>query len=68
MNFGKGIHWQFLFFQGSSTSKLNYIHNNPVSEYWQLSDEPCDYKYSLAKYYVRNEKNFLFLKDLWEVI
>ena len=57
-----------LFSREVALQKLNYIHNNPVSEYWQLSDEPCDYKYSSAKYYVRNEKNFLFLKDLWEVI
>ena len=48
--------------------KLKYIHNNPLSEHWQLAKDPCDYKYSSAKYYELNEKNFSFLKDLWEVI
>lgn len=47
--------------------KLKYIHNNPLAEHWQLAMHPCDYKYSSAKYYELNEKNFSFLKDLWEV-
>jgi REP element-mobilizing transposase RayT len=47
--------------------KLKYIHNNPLAEHWQLAKHPCDYKYSSAKYYELNEKNFSFLKDLWEV-
>ena len=57
-----------LFTRKVALQKLNYIHNNPVAEYRQLAKEPCDYKYSSAKYYERNEKNFSFLKDLWEVI
>lgn len=48
--------------------KLRYIHNNPLAEHWQLVKDPCDYEYSSARYYELNEKNFLFLKDLWEVI
>jgi REP element-mobilizing transposase RayT len=48
--------------------KLKYIHNNPLAEHWQLARHPCDYKYSSAKYYELNEKNFSFLKDLWEVL
>ena len=47
--------------------KLKYIHNNPLAEHWQLAKHPCDYKYSSAKYYELKEKNFSFLKDLWEV-
>jgi REP element-mobilizing transposase RayT len=47
--------------------KLKYIHNNPLAEHWQLAKDPCEYKYSSAKYYELNEKNFSFLKDLWEV-
>ncbi len=47
--------------------KLNYIHNNPLAEHWQLTKAPCEYKYSSAKYYELNEKNFSFLKELWEV-
>ncbi len=44
--------------------KLNYIHLNPLAPHWQLAIDPCDYKYSSAKYYERNEKDFDFLKDL----
>ncbi|MDP4264026.1 MAG: hypothetical protein Q8941_15970 [Bacteroidota bacterium] len=44
--------------------KLEYIHHNPLAERWQLVKDPCDYKYSPARYYELNEKNFLFLKDL----
>ena len=47
--------------------KLKYIHNNPLAEHWRLARHPCDYKYSSARYYELNEKNFPFLKDLWEV-
>jgi putative transposase len=56
------LHSQAVAFQ-----KLKYIHNNPLAEHWQLAKHPCDYKYSSAKYYELNEKNFSFLKDLWEV-
>lgn len=48
--------------------KLKYIHNNPLAEHWQLAKDPCDYKYSSARYYELNEKNFSFLKDLWEMV
>jgi len=47
--------------------KLKYVHNNPLAEHWQLAKHPCDYKYSSARYYELNEKNFSFLKDLWQV-
>jgi REP element-mobilizing transposase RayT len=46
--------------------KLDYIHRNPLAEHWQLVKDPCDYKYSSAKYYEMGEKNFSFLKDLKE--
>jgi putative transposase len=46
--------------------KLKYIHNNPMAEHWNLVKNPCDYKYSSARYYEMNEKNFEFLKDLFE--
>src|SRR5574338_507989 len=51
-----------------ASQKLNYIHNNPLAEHWQLVKDPCDYKFSSASYYELNQKNFSFLKDLWEVI
>ena len=46
--------------------KLKYIHNNPLAEHWNLAKDPCEYKYSSARYYEINEKCFDFLKDLLE--
>lgn len=57
-----------LYSHEAALQKLKYIHNNPLAEPWQLVKDPCDYKYSSAKYYEMNQKNFSFLKDLWEVI
>jgi len=48
--------------------KLKYIHNNPLAEHWQLTKDPCSYKYSSARYYELNEKTFSFLKDLFDSI
>ena len=57
-----------LFTRKVAIQKLNYIHNNPLKEHWNLVKHPCDYKYSSARYYEMNEKDFSFLKDLWEVV
>ncbi len=39
--------------------KLDYIHNNPVQA--GLCKWPEDYKYSSAKFYQKNEKDWIFL-------
>jgi len=57
-----------LFTRKVALQKLNYMHMNPLAEHWQLVKHPCDYKYSSARYYECNEKNFAFLEDLWEEI
>ena len=44
--------------------KLDYLHNNPCTEHWQLVKEPQDYLYSSASFYENNEINYSFLKDL----
>ena len=31
--------------------KLDYIHNNPVQEKWQLADVPENYRWSSASFY-----------------
>jgi len=31
--------------------KLDYIHNNPLQERWNLVENATDYNYSSAKYY-----------------
>jgi len=46
--------------------KLSYIHNNPLAKHWDLAKDPCDYKYSSARYYESDVKVFPFLKDLLE--
>jgi putative transposase len=55
-----------LYTQKVAYQKLDYIHRNPLAEHWQLAKDPCDYRYSSARYYELNEKNFSFLKDLRE--
>ena len=54
----------YLYTKEVAFQKLNYIHYNPLAEYWQLVKDQCDYVYSSAKYYELDEKNYLFLKDL----
>ena len=44
--------------------KLDYIHANPVAQHWQLAVDPCDYKYSSARYYELGQYDFSFIKDL----
>jgi REP element-mobilizing transposase RayT len=46
--------------------KLDYIHNNPIVEKWNLANEPQDYKYSTALFYENDIKNYTFIKDLME--
>jgi putative transposase len=55
-----------LFSKKVAMQKLKYIHQNPLAEHWQLVKDPCHYKYSSARYYELDEKNFTFLKDLWD--
>ena len=45
--------------------KLNYIHNNPLQQHWQLVDNPVKYKYSSASYYERNIDEFGILTDYY---
>ena len=55
-----------LYNQQIAFQKLDYIHNNPLAEHWQLVKDPSDYKYSSAAYYERRKSDFPFLKDLRE--
>ncbi len=38
--------------------KLNYIHNNPCQEKWQLAEKPEEYKYSSAANYCFNRGTY----------
>ena len=44
--------------------KLNYIHNNPLSERWNLCTRPENYVYSSAGFYEAGRERFGFLKDI----
>jgi len=56
----------YLYSRKVAFQKLDYMHRNPLAEHWQLAKDPCEYKYSSARYYEMNEKDFSFLKDLRE--
>nr|HPI00155.1 hypothetical protein [Chitinophagaceae bacterium] len=53
-----------LYTKNIALQKLNYIHNNPLAERWQLAKDPCEYAFSSAKYYEMDIKEYAFLKDL----
>ena len=48
--------------------KLDYIHNNPLQEKWQLAVLPELYKYSSASFYMLNETEFGFLRHYQDFI
>ncbi|MCD4731356.1 MAG: hypothetical protein K8R74_12195 [Bacteroidales bacterium] len=41
--------------------KLDYIHLNPLQERWQLAENPEDYYFSSAKYYIQNIDEWGFI-------
>ena len=43
------------------TQKLNYIHNNPIQEKWQLCKYPEEYRYSSARFYNTGKDDWGFL-------
>jgi REP element-mobilizing transposase RayT len=48
----------------TAMQKLQYIHDNPLAEHWQLTDDPARYYYSSAKYYETGIDDFGFLNDI----
>ena len=48
--------------------KLTYIHNNPVQPHWQLVEEPEDYFWSSARYYLCGEPALILLEDARELL
>jgi putative transposase len=41
--------------------KLDYLHNNPIQDKWQLCASPEDYIYSSARFYECNQSTWTFL-------
>lgn len=54
----------YLYSKDVAFQKLDYIHNNPLADHWNLVNDPSDYKYSSCRYYELGQKDFEFLKDL----
>ena len=46
--------------------KLDYIHNNPVKEKWQLADLPENYRWSSAGFYMGKVDEFGILTHCTE--
>jgi putative transposase len=44
--------------------KMDYIHNNPLNERWNLAQEPSDYAFSSASYYEKGDLTFPFLRHV----
>lgn len=47
--------------------KIDYIHNNPLQDHWNLATSPEEYKWSSAKFYEEGIDEFDFLTDYREV-
>jgi len=43
--------------------KLNYMHNKPSSEIWNLVNNPAEYVHSPVKYYLSGEQGEYLIKD-----
>jgi REP element-mobilizing transposase RayT len=53
--------------KNTAIQKLEYLHNNPLAEHWQLTDDPVKYYFSSAKYYETEIDDFGFLNHLMDV-
>ena len=56
-----------LFKRETALQKLDYIHNNPLAEHWQLCIDPIDNYYSSARFYETGVDDFKFLKHIMDV-
>ena len=43
--------------------KIDYVHNNPLQEKWQLVSAPELYEWSSASFYICEDKKFSFITD-----
>jgi len=46
--------------------KLNYMHFNPCTEHWKLSEKPYDYEHSSAAFYERGKQGKFEVRDYLE--
>ena len=50
----------------TALQKLDYIHNNPLAEHWQLCINPVDYYFSSARFYETGVDDFGFLTHIMD--
>jgi hypothetical protein len=50
--------WKYCNSYKSIKQKLDYMHNNPCTGKWNLSESPVDYLHSSAKYYAGELGNY----------
>ncbi len=47
---------------------LEYIHNNPLQEHWRLAEFQENYRYSSARFYIKEQSEFRFIKHAGAII
>ncbi|MGV3502835.1 MAG: REP-associated tyrosine transposase [Adhaeribacter sp.] len=57
-----------LFSKHMLEQKLDYLHQNPLQEHWQLADRPEAYRWSSAAYYETGTDAFGFLSHYQKVM
>jgi REP element-mobilizing transposase RayT len=55
-----------IYSMGFLQQKLEYVHQNPVAEEWQLVKDRADYLYSGARYYDYGRKPIIEITDINE--
>ena len=48
--------------------KLNYMHFNPCTQYWKLSEKPHDYEHSSASFYAQGKQGKFAVRDYLEFL
>jgi len=48
--------------------KMEYIHQNPVTEEWNLVQDRADYEYSSACFYDKNQRPIIDIDDIRELL
>lgn len=67
--FEESFDWKECISDDFIQQKLDYIHNNPCSGKWKLVENPSDYLYSSAPFYILDEENkyvtsFMMMHDI----
>jgi REP element-mobilizing transposase RayT len=54
-----------LFTDNVVKQKMDYLHNNPVQENWNLAKQAADYRFSSYRYYEMGESEWTFSTNFW---